>query len=306
VTTVVDRRRLRGLMTERRREAATGYLFILPSFAGFFIFVLGPLIAALVLSFTRYDLVKPPKFIGLDNFARLASDPRLMTSYRNTVIYVIAAVILMNSLGLLLAVMVNRKLPRSVKAILRSAYFFPSLVGLAYVAIIWQALYQPDTGVVNYYVTSLGGPRIPWSTSNDWAIPSVVIIDVWKNVGFGMLIFLAALQDVPSEVLEAAQVDGGSSWTIFRKITVPLISPAIFFNVTLTVIGAFQIFESIIVLTGGGPGDSSRSVAMYIYEMAFQAFKVGYASAIAMTLFLIIMILTIIQFRVRRSWVFYE
>lgn len=306
MTAAPTRLRTFGFLTERRREAATAYLFILPTFIGFIAFVLGPLLAALVISFTRYDLITPPKFIGLDNYSRLANDPRLLQSYGNTLIYVVAAVVLMNVLGLGLAVMLNRKLPRSIKAILRSAYFFPSLVGLAYVSIIWQALFQPDVGVVNYYLTSMGGPRIPWSTSNEWAIPSVVIVDVWKNVGFGMLIFLAALQDVPSEVVEAAEVDGASSWTVFRKITVPLISPAIFFNVTLTVIGAFQIFESIVVLTGGGPGDASRSVAMYIYEQAFQSFRVGYGSAIAVTLFAIIMVVTLIQFRVRRSWVFHE
>ena len=204
---------------------------------------------------------------------------------------------LMNSLGLLLAVMVNRKLPRSIRPSSDQHISSHRWWGLAYVAIIWQALYQPDTGVVNYYVTSLGGPRIPWSTSNDWAIPSVVIIDVWKNVGFGMLIFLAALQDVPSEVVEAAQVDGANSWTVFRKITVPLISPAIFFNVTLTVIGAFQIFESIMVLTGGGPGDRQPERGYVHLREAFQTFKrrlcVGHRDDAVP----IIMVLTLIQFR---------
>jgi multiple sugar transport system permease protein len=234
------------------------------------------------------------------------ADQRLLTTYGNTVIYVIAAVVLMNGLGLLLAVLLNRNLPGVIRNALRSAYFFPSLVGLAYVSIIWQALFQPDVGVVNYYLTELGGPRIPWSSSREWAIPSVIIVDVWKNVGFGMLIFLAALQDVPREITEAAQVDGAGPWSVFRKVTIPLISPAIFFNVTLTIVGAFQIFESIVVLTRGGPADASRSVVMYIYEQTFQNFRIGYGSAIAVTLFLIIMIVTIVQFRVRRSWVYYE
>jgi multiple sugar transport system permease protein len=306
VTVAGARMRLPGLSTERRREAVAGYLFILPTFLGFIAFVLGPLLGALVISFTRYDLTSAPRFTGLDNYTRLLTDTRLHQSYVNTLVYVVAAVVLMNVLGLGLAVLLDRKLPPWVRTILRSAYFFPSLVGLAYVAIIWQALFQPDVGVVNYYLTELGGPRIPWSTSKDWVVPSVVIVDVWKNVGFGMLIFLAALQDVPREVTEAAEVDGAGPWTTFRKITVPLISPAIFFNVTLTVIGAFQIFESIVVLTGGGPGDASRSVAMYIYEQGFQSFRVGYASAIAVTLFGIIMVVTLVQFRVRRSWVFHE
>jgi multiple sugar transport system permease protein len=138
------------------------------------------------------------------------------------------------------------------------------------------------------------------------ALYMIALVGVWSGTGFCLIVFLAALQDVPREVTEAAEVDGAGSWTKFRRITVPLISPAIFFNVTLTVIGAFQIFESIVVLTGGGPGDASRSVAMYIYEQGFQSFRVGYASAIAMTLFGIIMVVTLIQFRVRRSWVFHE
>jgi multiple sugar transport system permease protein len=296
----------RGPMTERRREAASGLLFIAPALIGFLLFVLGPVIAAIALSLTRYDLINPPTFVGLSNYQRMLADPRLLTTYGNTVIYVIAAVVLMNVLGLGLAVLLNRKLPGVLRNLLRSAYFFPSLVGLAYVSIIWQALFQPDVGVVNYYLTELGGPRIPWSSSKEWAIPSVVIVDVWKNVGFGMLIFLAALQDVPREIVEAAEVDGAGPFTIFRRVTIPMISPAIFFNVTLTIVGAFQIFESIVVLTSGGPADASRSVVMYIYEQTFQSFRIGYGSAIAVTLFLIIMIVTLIQFRLRRSWVFYE
>jgi multiple sugar transport system permease protein len=134
----------------------------------------------------------------------------------------------------------------------------------------------------------------------------VIIVDVWRNVGFAMLIYLAALQDVPRDLEEAAKVDGANAWQSFRKVTVPLISPAIFFNVTLTIIGAFQIFESIIVLTDGGPGDASRSVVMYLAERGFEQFRMGYASAIAVTLFLIIMSLTLVQFRLRRRWVFYE
>jgi multiple sugar transport system permease protein len=296
----------RGLTTERRREAATGLLFVAPALIGFLLFVLGPLIAALALSFTRYDLISPPTFVGVANFQRMLGDQRLITTYGNTVIYVLAAVVLMNALGLGLAVLLNRKLPTILRNLLRSAYFFPSLVGLAYVSIIWQALFQPDVGVVNYYLTELGGPRIPWSSSKEWAIPSVVIVDIWKNVGFGMLIFLAALQDVPREVVEAAEVDGAGPFAIFRKITVPMISPAIFFNVTLTIVGAFQIFESIVVLTRGGPADASRSIVMYIYEQTFQSFRIGYGSAIAVTLFLIILVVTAVQFRLRRSWVYYE
>jgi multiple sugar transport system permease protein len=297
---------IRRRRTERQREAAAGYLFVLPSLLGFAIFVLGPLLAALLISFTRYDILTPPRFVGLDNYARLLTDPRLLKSYANTIVYVVAAVVLINGLALVLASLLNRRLPKAIRYLLRSAYFFPSLIALVYVSIIWQALLQRDTGIVNFYLSTAGGPRIDWLNSTTGAVASVIIVDVWRNVGFAMLIFLAALQDVPREITEAAEVDGAGPITVFRRITLPLISPAIFFTVTMTMIGAFQIFESIIVLTGGGPGDASRSVVMYLAEKAFTEFQMGYGSAIAMTLFAIILVLTLVQFRLRRSWVHYE
>lgn len=298
--------RQRFQLTERRREAVTGYLLILPSFLGFFIFVLGPLLVALAISFTSYDLLTSPEWRGLDNYIRMLSDGRLHQTYANTIVYVIAAVVFMNVIGLALAMMLNRRLPRTLRYVVRSAYFFPSLVALVYVSIIFQALFQRDVGVINFYLGLLGVGPVDWLSSATGAVASVIIVDVWRNVGFAMLIYLAALQDVPRDLEEAAKVDGASAWQSFRNVVVPLISPAIFFNVTLTMIGAFQIFESIIVLTDGGPGDASRSVVMYLAERGFEQFRMGYASAIAMTLFLIIMALTLVQFRLRRRWVFYE
>jgi multiple sugar transport system permease protein len=293
-------------LTDRRREAATGYLLILPSYLGLFIFVLGPVIAALYFSLTRFDMLTPPEWVGLDNYARMLTDARLHRTYMNTVVYVVAAVIGINGLALLLAVMLNRRLPRVLRLVVRSAYFFPSLVALVYVSIIFSAMFQRDVGVINYYLGLIGIGPVAWLNSPTGAVASVIIVDVWRNTGFAMLIFLAALQDVPRDLEEAARVDGAGGWTVFRRIIVPLISPAIFFNVTMTMIGAFQIFESIIVLTDGGPGDASRSVVMYLHLRGFEQFRMGYASAIAVTLFAIIMTLTLVQFRIRRRWVFYE
>ena len=170
-------------------------------------------------------------------------------------------------------------------------------------SVIWQALFQKDTGIINYYLTSLGGPRVDWLNSPIGGKVAIITVDTWRNVGFAMLIFLAALQEVPRDVLEAAEIDGAGPTTRFRRIIVPLISPALFFNITITVIGAFQIYESIIVLTGGGPGDETRSIVMYIAEQAFQQYRLGYASAIAMTLFVIILLITALQFRIRSRWV---
>ena len=289
-----------------RRDAIAGYLFVLPSVLGFLVFVLGPLLAAMFFSLTRYDVISPPTFVGLDNYVRLFSDQRLGLVYFNTVIYVVAAVVLINGLGLLFAVLINVKMPRALTYVFRSVYFFPSLVALAYISLIWQALFQRDTGVVNYYLEVIGVDPVNWLNSGTQSRFSVIIVDVWRNVGFAMLIYVAALQEVPRELEEAAQIDGAGPFTQFRRITVPMISQAIFFNVTITVIGAFQIYESIIVLTKGGPGDSTRSIVMYIAEKAFGDFDLGYASAISMTLFAIILLVTILQFRLRRAWVHYE
>jgi multiple sugar transport system permease protein len=296
----------RRRVTAQRRDAVTGWLFVAPTTIGFLCFVLGPLGAALAISLTKYDVLAAPRFIGLDNYTRMLSDDRLLHAYRNTLIYVVAAVVLMTLLGLLLALMLNQRFPKPVTYVLRSAYFFPSLVGLVYVATIWQALFQKDTGIINYYLAQVGSPRPDWLNSPNGSIATVIVVDVWRNVGFGMLILLAALQDVPRELIDAARVDGANTWKVFRHVTLPAISPALFFVITITVIGAFQIYESVVVLTGGGPGDSSRSVVMYIAEKGFQDFDMGYASAIAVSLFAAILVVTILQFRIRRRWVHSE
>lgn len=300
-------RRPTGRLTgAQRRDAVTGYAFIAPSVIGFAAFILGPLIAAVVLSFTKYNILRPPEFVGFDNYARLFTDLRLLQSYGNTFLYVIAAVVLINVIALAAAAFINQNMPKWLTYVFRSSYFFPYLVALVYVSIIWQALFQKDTGIINYYLSEAGLPKFDWLNSPELSKVSVIVVDTWRNIGFAMLIYVAALQEVPKEMLEAAEVDGASPWQRFRNITLPMISQATFFNVTTTIIGAFQIYESIIVLTRGGPGDSSRSVVMYLTEKAFNDFDMGYASAIAVTLFIIILTVTLIQFRVRRSWVHFE
>ena len=217
----------------------------------------------------------------------------------------VAAVVLINGLGLLFAVLINVRMPSVLTYVFRSVYFFPSLVALAYISLIWQALFQRDTGIINYYLEVVGADPINWLNSSSQSRLSVIIVDVWRNVGFAMLIYVRHFRR-SRELEEAAQIDGAGPFTQFRRITVPMISQAIFFNVTITVIGAFQIYESIIVLTKGGPGDATRSIVMYIAEKAFADFDLGYASAISMTLFAIILLVTVLQFRIRRAWVHYE
>lgn len=289
----------------RWREARNGYLFTLPAIALFAVFVAGPMLAAAYLSFTDYDLLTSPEGVGLDNYDRLLGDERLRDALANTLLFVVAAVVLMNTLGLVLASMLNRGLPERLRLVLRSMYFFPSLVALTYVSIIWQFMLQQDTGVVNYYLGELGLPEPNWLGGPHTAKVSVIIVDVWRNTGFAMLIYLAALQDVPTSLREAASLDGAGRIRTFWHIELPTISPSILFNVILTAIGAWQIFESIIVLTDGGPGDSTRSVSMYLYERAFQSFDMGYAAAISMVLFVIILATTGLVMSTQKRWVHY-
>lgn len=197
-------------------------------------------------------------------------------------------------------------MPAGLRYFFRTAYFFPVLIALAYCAVIWQFMYQKDTGLINYYLGLVGIDPLHWLGNKDLVRPAVIILDVWKNTGFCMLVYLAGLQGIPTEFYEAASIDGANRWVIFRRITLPLITPTLFFLVVINMIGALQMFDSVQVLTAGGPGDSSRTLVMFIYEQAFQNFRMGYASAVALTLFIVIMTLTLIQFRMSRSWVHYE
>jgi multiple sugar transport system permease protein len=288
------------------REALWGFLFILPTYLGFAIFILGPVVAVAGMSFTKFDVLTGAEFTGLTNYVRLLSDERLRNVYTNTFVFTIFAVFFNVSIGLALAVLLNRRLPRLLRNLFRSVYFFPLLIAHTYVAVIWQFLYQRDTGVINYYLSLLGIAPISWLGSAAWVLPSVIIMDVWKNTGFAMIIFLAGLQNIPKDYYEAARLDGAKAVQLFLRITFPLLSPTIFFVLVIFMIGAIQVFDTIIVLTGGGPGDASKSVVIYIYEQAFQNFDLGYASTVAMTLFVIILIFTLLQFWFSRRWVHYE
>ena len=254
----------------------------------------------------EFSILGDAEYIGLENYANILTDMRLRTTYVNTVVFTLFAVFFNAGVGLILAVLLNRRMPTFVRNLYRSIFFFPVLVAHTYIAVIWRFLYQQDTGVINYYLGLLGIEAIPWLSSAQWALPAVIIMDVWKNTGFAMLVFLAGLQNIPSEYYEAAQLDGANERQIFARITIPMLSPTIFFILVIFMIGALQVFDTIIVLTAGGPGDATRSIVMYIYEQAFQRFDMGYAAAVSMTLFAVILVLTLLQFRVGQRWVHYE
>ena len=283
-----------------------GYLFILPTYIGFTIFILYPLVESVRISFQEFSLLRGSTYIGFDNYVQMFADGRLRIAYINTVIFTLFAVFFNAGIGLILAVMLNRRLPVLMRNLYRSIFFFPVLIAHTYIAVIWRFLYQQDTGVINYYLGLFGVDAIPWLSNAHWAMAAIIILDVWKNTGFAMLVFLAGLQSIPNEYYEAAQLDGANERQLFFRITIPLLSPTIFFILVIFMIGALQVFDTIIVLTQGGPGDATRSVVLYVYEIAFRTFNMGYAAAVSMTLFAIILVLTALQFWISRRWVHYE
>ena len=288
------------------KESLCGLLFISPTLLGFLVFFLGPIFAVLFLSFTRYDMFSAPESAGFANYAKLLTDSQLHKVYGNTFFFGTAAIILNVSLGLFLAILVNQRLPAFLRYLLRTVYFFPVLVGMIYAATVWKFLFNRDLGVINYYLHYIGVGPLSWLTSSQFALWSIILVYMWKNVGFTMLTTLAGLQGIPQDIYEAAAIDGARPFAMLRKITIPLLSPVILFNVVITLINTMQEFDSIVALTNGGPGNASRTVSLYIYEKAFRGLDMGYASAIAVTLFLVIALLTALQFSLSRRWVHYS
>jgi multiple sugar transport system permease protein len=287
------------------KESLCGFLFVSPTLLGFLVFFLGPILAVLFLSFTKYDMLSAPEAAGIANYLKLLKDSQLHKVYGNTFFFGAAAIILNVSLGLFLAVLVNQRLPAFLRYLLRTVYFFPVLVGMIYAATVWKFLFNRDLGLINYYLHYIGIAPVSWLTSSRFALWSIILVYVWKNVGFTMLTTLAGLQGIPQDIYEAAAIDGARPFAMLRKITIPLLSPVILFNVVITLINTMQEFDSIVALTNGGPGNASRTVSLYIYEKAFRGLDMGYASAIAVTLFFVIALLTALQFSLSRRWVHY-
>ncbi len=296
----------RPLLTSRNREALVAYLFIAPTMLGFAIFILGPMIYGLTLSFFSWDLFTPARFVGLANFRRFFHDHLAFRTLINTGLFAAGAESLNIGLGLLIAVGLNRLRWARLSTVLRSCYFLPFVMSTAVAAVLWNILLQPDLGVVNYEFQRIGLPRLEWLNSSSTAMPTVIMIDVWKNIGFFIIVFLTGLQGIPRELYEAARVDGAGAWKTFRNITLPLLSPSIFFAVVIAIIGASQVFDSIYVLTKGGPGDSTRTILMYVYDEGFGSLRMGYASCLSLVLFVIVLVLTAIQIRGSKRWVFYK
>lgn len=289
----------------RRGETIAGYLFLLPNIIGFLVFSSLPVLATLVISTLHWDLIRAPTFVGLQNYQQLLfADPTFWTVLRNTTAFVAGTVPAGIVISLLLALAMNANI-RGI-AIFRALFFVPVISSSVAVAVMWQWLYNTDYGLINYGLSFLGIHAIPWLNSTAWAMPAVILMAIWKHLGYDMIIYLAGLQGIPTALYEAAAIDGAGRWGKFWFITIPLLTPTTFFILIISIINSFQVFDLAFILTRGGPGDATNTVVMYIYNQAFQFFQMGYAAAVAWVLFLIIMAITLVQWRGQKNWVQYE
>jgi len=286
------------------KKNLVAYSFILPNLLGFTIFTLAPMAFALVLAFMSWDGANPIQFVGLRNFQKMFHDETFKISTFNTLYYVVCTVPATMVCSLFLAVLLNR--PLKGRNIFRAIYFFPYVASLVAVAVVWNMMFHPTMGPVNNLLRLLGVQNPPaWSASTTWAMPTVIMASIWKNMGYYMVIYLAALQGIPPELYEAAQIDGANTWQCFKKITLPLLTPATFFVTMMLTISSFKVFDLVYVMTGGGPGRATNVLVFTIYDSAFVSFEYGYSSAIAMVLFVIVLVITLLQFRMEKKWVSY-
>lgn len=293
---------MRMQITRRQREAVAGYLFLAPNFLGFLLFSLLPVLASVGISLTDWNISGDFQWIGLENYRYMfAGDPKfygiLWNTFYFTLLYV--PLVLVASLGL--ALLVNRKY-RTVVAF-RFMYFLPVVTSAVAASMVFQWIYNHEFGLLNYLLSLAGLPKVAWLTDLRVVMLSVVFVNIWKNAGKLMVIYLAGLQGIPRYLYEAAQMDGANPVQQFFKITLPMISPTTFFILITSVIDSFQVFEIVFTLTGGGPLDATRTLVTYIYDMSFTRFRMGYACALAIVLFIVIFIFTLFQFRLQKKWV---
>lgn len=289
-----SRPRLRAAL----QRNVTGWLFILPALIGFCVFYLAPTLRAVEISLTDWNLMRAPKFVGFDNYLKLVDDPRFWQSVRITIAYVLYNIPLQTVLGLALAVLMDR-LSRSV--LLRAVVIAPYLLSNVIAALIWLWLLDPLLGMTNAFLGLIGIDRQSFLTTPDVAIISIAGINIWRHVGLTALLFYAGLQAIPRSLQEAARLEGAGEWTVFRRITLPLLRPVLVFVMVTSVIGSFQIFDTIAVTTQGGPANSTSAIIWYVYENAFRFSKMGYASAMSVVLFAALIIVTLLQMRALRA-----
>jgi len=289
-----------------QRETVAGYLFLLPNMIGFLIFTAFAVVASAAISLTSWDLLSDPEFVGLQNYIELLTDdPLFRTVLWNTFYFTVVSVPASTILALGLALMFNTGL-RAIP-LFRAMYFLPVITATVVVALIWRWFFNPDFGILNYVLYELGVDSPPnWLATRTWAMPSVIILSVWKQVGYNMVIFLAGLQAIPSSLYEAASIDGAGRWQRFRNITLPLLTPTTFFVLVISIIGSLQVFDAVLVLTDGGPANATRTIVFHIWEEAFVFLEMGYAAAVAWILFIMVFLVTLLQWKLQARWVHYE
>ncbi len=275
------------------------FLYIAPFLIFFIIFQIYPIFYGMYISLTKWDLVSTPKFTGLTNYVNLAKDTLFWTSLRNTVFFVGLNAPLAVVIPLGLAILVSDAIPG--RALFRSAFTTPLMISVSSVGVLWVWFLNPTFGLINHYFDLVGLPQQNWLTQNGWAMVAVVITTVWWTSGWNLVLFLAGLQEISESLYEAAKLDGANSWALFRYITVPGLRTTLLFVGVTTIIGSFRVFGQVLVMTNGGPFDSTRTLVQHIYETGFRNFRMGSASAIAWALFLIVMIFILLQFRLMRE-----
>jgi multiple sugar transport system permease protein len=287
------------------REAVEGYIFISPWLLGFVALTVGPIAASLLLSFCRWNLMTDPVWIGGDNYARMlmGGDPRFLKSLRVTAYYTLLSVPLSVACSIVLALLLNQQV-RGI-GIFRTMYYLPSVTSGVAVAVLWMWIFNKDFGLLNRFLGLFGVPAYAWLDDERLVIPAFVFMGLW-SVGGNTIIYLAGLQNVPVQLYESADLDGAGRLQKLFHITLPLITPVIFFNLIMAVIGSFQVFTQAFIMTNGGPNDASMFYVMYLFKNAFQYFRMGYACAMAWILFVVILTLTLIQFALARRWVYYD
>jgi multiple sugar transport system permease protein len=290
---------------DREHEGLAAGLFLLPNLIGFLIFTAIPVGAAFVLAFYDYDLLLGASWAGLENFREMFTVDRVFrAALFNTVYFTAVSVPLSVVLGLATAILVNQALRGVV--IFRSIFLLPYVTVTVALSLVWKWLYLPDIGLINSVLGAVGIDGPAWLTSQTWAMPALILMSVWKGFGYNMVIFLAGLQGIPDHLYDAAKVDGATAWRRFLNVTLPLLSPTTFFVVVISVISSFQVFDQALIMTNGGPGTATTTLVLYIYQKGFQSFDMGYAAAVALVLFAVIFIFTVIQFLFQRRWVTYD
>lgn len=296
-----------GKLCLNSNENLMGYIFIMPSFILFLVFSLIPLLLTLILSFSEWDMVsgiKNIKFIGIANYKDLFSDVWFIDSFKNNILFTILTTPVLLVGGLVLAILVNKYCYG--KSFFKIAYFLPYISSIVAVSTVWMVLFQPSLGPVNDFLRAIGVQDPPkWLGDTVWALPTVSMMYVWANLGYYMIIYISGLQGIPIELYEAADIDGAGWFRKFINITVPMVTPTTFFLMITGIMASFKIFDPIQIMTGGGPGSASSVLVFYLYKVSFVFYKMGYGSAIAMILFVVIFIVTYLQWQGQKKWVNY-